>query len=50
MDVVAEGIETLADEEQLKAQGCRFVQGYRYARPMPASKVVTWLKHNRRAA
>nr|BFE57393.1 hypothetical protein GCM10020063_019190 [Dactylosporangium thailandense] len=35
MSVVAEGVETPADDELLRDMGCRFGQGYLYAKPMP---------------
>ena len=37
LDVVAEGIELPEDAEQLIALGCRFGQGYLFARPAEAS-------------
>ncbi len=36
LKVVAEGVETLAQEKILKEYGCDYVQGYLYAEPMPA--------------
>ena len=50
LEVVAEGIECQEEEARLKSKGCRFVQGYFYAKPMPAAKVLTWLKRYKRAA
>ncbi len=35
LTVVAEGVETEAQERFLRAQGCDLVQGFRYARPLP---------------
>ncbi|WP_166534294.1 putative bifunctional diguanylate cyclase/phosphodiesterase [Blastococcus xanthinilyticus] len=35
MDVVAEGVETDGQLEQLRAMDCRFLQGYLFGRPMP---------------
>lgn len=35
LDVVAEGVETKAQSDYLRTAGCRFAQGYGYARPMP---------------
>jgi EAL domain-containing protein (putative c-di-GMP-specific phosphodiesterase class I) len=43
MDVVAEGIETVEQYELLRELGCRFGQGYLFARPMPAEKVSALL-------
>lgn len=35
MQVVAEGVETMAQRDLLREAGCDFVQGFYYARPMP---------------
>ena len=35
--VVAEGVETAAQVEKLRAEGCHEVQGYYFGRPMPAA-------------
>ncbi|MER2492275.1 bifunctional diguanylate cyclase/phosphodiesterase [Catenovulum sediminis] len=35
LDIVAEGVETIEQSEFLQAQGCRVMQGYYYAKPMP---------------
>jgi diguanylate cyclase (GGDEF)-like protein len=37
LEVIAEGVETAAQEEYLRSRGCAEAQGYRYARPMPAA-------------
>ena len=39
MNVIAEGIETLQQENFLKAINCEEGQGYFYAKPMPASDI-----------
>jgi EAL domain-containing protein (putative c-di-GMP-specific phosphodiesterase class I) len=36
MQIVAEGVETLLQREWLRAHHCDEIQGYFYARPMPA--------------
>lgn len=41
--VVAEGIETQADWEQLAAFGCDVAQGFFLAKPMPAEEFPGWL-------
>jgi EAL domain-containing protein (putative c-di-GMP-specific phosphodiesterase class I) len=43
VDVVAEGIETEEQLEQLKRLGCRRGQGYLLARPMNAAAVTAFL-------
>ncbi len=44
MDVVAEGIESGAQQQLLETMGCRYGQGFLYARPMCA-ETVTQLLH-----
>ncbi len=39
MDVVAEGVETAAQADQLIHMGCRRLQGFHIARPGPASSI-----------
>ena len=39
VDVVAEGIETKAQLTTLRGLGCRYMQGYHLARPMPAPQL-----------
>ena len=43
MDVVAEGIETCEQYRLLRQLGCRFGQGYLFARPMSAEAVTRLL-------
>lgn len=44
MNVVAEGIETRAQYELLLQMGCRYGQGYLFAKPMPADEVTRLLR------
>lgn len=37
MSVIAEGVETTLQADYLKTIGCQYVQGYLYAKPMPAA-------------
>lgn len=43
LSVLAEGVEENSQVEILKRQGCHLVQGFLYARPMPADDVWSWL-------
>ena len=38
--VVAEGVETLEEEELLTSVGCTLLQGYRISRPLPATRAI----------
>lgn len=40
--IVAEGVETMKQLSFLQAQGCDIVQGYLFARPMPAESLAAW--------
>lgn len=41
---VAEGVETPEELELLKTMGCRQIQGYLIALPMPAAGVIPWIQ------
>jgi EAL domain-containing protein (putative c-di-GMP-specific phosphodiesterase class I) len=43
--VVAEGVETDTQLAFLRRHGCNVVQGYRYARPMPAADVHRFIEN-----
>jgi EAL domain-containing protein (putative c-di-GMP-specific phosphodiesterase class I) len=45
MDVVAEGIETCAQYHLLRNMGCRFGQGFLFAKPMTVEAVTELLHH-----
>ncbi|MDD4076032.1 MAG: EAL domain-containing protein, partial [Eubacteriales bacterium] len=38
MSVIAEGVETVQQADFLRSIGCDYIQGYLYARPMPAAE------------
>jgi diguanylate cyclase (GGDEF)-like protein len=51
IDALAEGVENGAEQSMLAQLGCRYVQGYGLARPMPFDDTVSWLhKHNAKLA
>jgi len=43
--VIAEGVETDEELEALRDRKCDEVQGYLYARPMPAEELILWWKN-----
>ncbi len=47
LDVIAEGIETEAQLEQLKALGCPYGQGYLFAKPLDLTSVESLLVRSR---
>jgi diguanylate cyclase (GGDEF)-like protein len=50
LEVVAEGIETAEHRQVCADVGCRFGQGYLFARPMPATDTFDWVRSQTRAA
>ncbi|ROR32422.1 bifunctional diguanylate cyclase/phosphodiesterase [Inmirania thermothiophila] len=49
LEVIAEGVETEAQERFLLEAGCRLAQGYRYGRPVPAAEMARLLRAARGA-
>ncbi len=47
MAVVAEGVESRDEGFILQRLGCEYVQGYAFARPMPAEALQEWYQHYR---
>jgi len=43
LTVVAEGVETEFQRASLQRMGCRYGQGYLFARPVPAAEIRAWL-------
>ena len=43
LKVVAEGVETPVHVELLREMGCDVLQGWNFARPMPAAQATAWL-------
>ncbi len=48
LDLVAEGVETDSELALVKSSGCKFVQGYRYSKPLPADQLELWMKERSR--
>ena len=49
VSVVAEGIETSAQEAALIAGGCEFGQGYLFSKPLPANQIPLFIQKNIRS-
>jgi diguanylate cyclase (GGDEF)-like protein len=49
LDVVAEGVETQAQVDFLRAHACRYIQGYLVSRPLTVERVVKWLNQSQAA-
>ena len=43
LDVIAEGVETEAQRDFLRARGCHQMQGYLFSRPLPAEDITRLL-------
>ena len=43
LDAVAEGVETIAEHGVLRDLGCRFAQGFLFAKPATAAQIADWL-------
>ena len=50
MTTTAEGVETQAELDLVRALGCRKVQGYHFGRPMAAEDTAALFMAPRRAA
>ncbi len=48
VQLVAEGVETQVNLEQLTAMGCDLAQGYLFARPLTAEDATALLSEHRR--
>ena len=44
LDVIAEGVETVDQLNKLRQFGCRYAQGYLFAKPMPAAEIDEKMK------
>jgi len=43
MTAIAEGVETLGEEQHLQDAGCQVAQGFKYSKPIPANYFEEWL-------
>lgn len=44
LKVLAEGVETIDQVELLRDDGCDYIQGYYYSRPLPAGEITRYLQ------
>jgi diguanylate cyclase (GGDEF)-like protein/PAS domain S-box-containing protein len=44
LEVIGEGVETVAQADFIRSHGCNFAQGYFYSKPLPAAQFETWLR------
>ena len=44
LTVIAEGVETESQAALLRRQGCQFMQGYLFSRPVPADEFTMLLE------
>ena len=49
MPIIAEGVETIEQAEMLKTMGCRLMQGYFFAKPMPVDEFNKLLNESKHA-
>lgn len=47
IETLAEGVETVAEHSRLAEMGCRYIQGFGVAKPMPFEDTVAWLTRHR---
>ncbi|TQK11041.1 bifunctional diguanylate cyclase/phosphodiesterase [Herbaspirillum sp. SJZ107] len=51
LEVIAEGVENIAQLDALRAAGCDHIQGYVFSKPLPAAECAAYLRrHAARAA
>lgn len=43
LETLAEGVETAAERTRLAQMGCRYIQGFGVARPMPFEDTISWM-------
>ncbi|WP_169742448.1 putative bifunctional diguanylate cyclase/phosphodiesterase [Comamonas granuli] len=44
LQIVAEGVETIAQQQALRQAHCHFFQGYLFSRPLPGDAFAAWLQ------
>jgi EAL domain-containing protein (putative c-di-GMP-specific phosphodiesterase class I) len=49
METVAEGVETAEAADKLRAMGVDYLQGFYFAKPMPAHEFEMWLAQHHQA-
>ena len=44
LNTIAEGVETPAQANWLRARGCNLAQGWLFSRPLPLDVLIPWLE------
>ncbi len=47
LETLAEGVETIGEHSRLAQLGCRYIQGFGVAKPMPFEDSIAWLTQHR---
>ena len=47
MNIVADGVETIAELDAMRQSGCEDVQGYYFSKPLAARDVQQWVRNQR---
>lgn len=47
LETLAEGVETIAEHSRLSQMGCRYIQGFGVAHPMPFEDTIAWFHQHK---
>ena len=46
LDLIAEGVETEEQLQFLKREGCRYIQGYYFSKPLTPNKALAYMQEH----